>query len=69
MAVPDEQRDPADLLRRAESALKAARENGGDRCIGGSTASTPPAPKGALAQLRDLLPGKKKDSDLKRRTD
>jgi diguanylate cyclase (GGDEF)-like protein len=71
VAVPDEQRTPADLLRRAESALQAARIAGGDRIAGGaaaSTAATTPA-KGALAQLRDLLPGKKKNADLKRRTD
>lgn len=70
VAVPDEQRDAFDLLRRAESALQAARDNGGDRCIGGAGSGTAsPPPKGALAQLRDLLPGKKKDSDRKRRTD
>jgi hypothetical protein len=51
--------------------LQAARIAGGDRIAGGaaaSTAATTPA-KGALAQLRDLLPGKKKNADLKRRTD
>jgi len=70
VAVPDEQRDSSDLLRRAESALKAARDSGGDRCIGGAGSGTAsPPPKGALAQLRDLLPGKKKDLDRKRRTD
>ena len=70
VAVPDEQRTPTDLLRRAESALQASRENGGDRVTGGTAAGTvSPPPKSALAQLRDLLPGKKKDADLKRRTD
>jgi GGDEF domain-containing protein len=70
VAVPDEQRTPSDLIRRAESALRASRDNGGDRCTGGTAAGAAPSPpKGALAQLRDLLPGKKKDSDLKRRTD
>jgi len=70
VAVPDEQRLPADLLRRAESALQASRENGGDRVTGGTAAgAVSPPPKSALAQLRDLLPGKKKDADLKRRTD
>jgi len=71
VTVPDENRAPDDLLRRAESALQAARDNGGDRCAGGSAAATaPPAPpKGPLAHLRNLLPGRKTDSDFKRRTD
>lgn len=70
VAVPDEQRTPTDLLRRAESALQASRDNGGDRVTGGAAAGMAPSPpKGALAQLRDLLPGKRKDSDRKRRTD
>ena len=71
VSVPDDHSDPADLLRRAESAMEAARGNGGDRVVGGGAARTVPsaAPKGALAQLRELLPGRKKDSDLKRRTD
>jgi len=67
--VPDEQGTPSALLHHAERALEAARSHGGDRCIGGSTAGAQAAPKSTLAQLRDLLPGKKKDSDLKRRTD
>ena len=70
VAVPDEQRTPTDLLRRAESALQASRDNGGDRCTGGAAAGAASSPpKSTLAQLRDLLPGKKKNSDLKRRTD
>lgn len=71
VAVPDEQRDSSDLLRRAESALQAARDNGGDRVVGGAPArtATPTAPKGVLAHLRDLFRGIRKDSDLKRRTD
>ena len=71
VAVPDEQRDSSDLLRRAENALQAARDNGGDRVTGGAPARTAPptAPKGVLAQLRDLFRGTPKDSDLKRRTD
>jgi len=71
VAVPDDHRDCADLLRRAESALRAAQDSGGDRVAGGVAAHTvsPTAPKSALAQLRDLLPRKKKSSDLKRRTD
>jgi GGDEF domain-containing protein len=70
VAVPDEQRTPTDLLRRAESALQASRDNGGDRVTGGAAAGTTPSPpKSALARLRDFLSGKKKDADLKRRTD
>lgn len=70
VAVPDEQRTPSDLLRRAESALQASRDNGGDRCTGGAAVGAAPSPpKRAFAQLRDLLPGKKNASDLKRRTD
>ena len=71
VAVPDDIRACSELLRRAESALQAAQDSGGDRVAGGAAARTvsPTAPKGALAQLRDLLPGKKKPSDLKRRTD
>lgn len=70
VAVPDESHDPVAFLRRAERALQAARDNGGDRVTGGGAAGTGPSPpKGAFAQLRDLLPGRKKDSDLKRRTD
>jgi diguanylate cyclase (GGDEF)-like protein len=70
VAVPDEQRTPSDLLRRAESAMQAARDNGGDRVTGGAPAgATQPPPKSSLARLRDLFPGKKKDADLKRRTD
>ncbi len=71
VAVPDEQQTHEALLRRAESALQAARDNGGDRVMGGAAAGTSPAarPKTALDVLRDLLPGKKKDQDLKRRTD
>lgn len=71
VAVPDEQRQPQDLLRRAEGALQAARDNGGDRVTGGAAAGTsPPAPpKTALAVLRDLLPTKKMDPDRKRRND
>jgi hypothetical protein len=70
VAVPDEQRTPSDLLRRAESALQASRDHGGNRVTGGTEFGTAaPTPKSALARLRDLLPGKKNDSDLKRRTD
>ena len=71
VSVPDEQQTPATLLRRAETALQAARDNGGDRVTGGAAAGTssPAPPKTALAALRELLPAKKKDPDLKRRTD
>ncbi|MBU3665965.1 MAG: diguanylate cyclase [Chthoniobacterales bacterium] len=70
VAVPDEHRAAADLMRRAESALQAARNNGGDRCVGGIAAgtNTAPAPKGLIDRLRELFP-KKEDPERKRRTD
>lgn len=71
VAVPDEHRGPHDLLRRAQTALEAAQDKGGDTCVGGSAAGTiaPPAPKGLFAQMRALLPNTKRDPELKRRTD
>lgn len=71
VAVPDDHRDPLDLLRRAERALQGARDNGGDRCTGGAAAGTAAytAPKHPLTRLLELMPGKKKDAELKRRTD
>ncbi len=71
VAVPDEHRPPQDLLRRAQAALEAARSQGGDTCVGGAAAGTVPprTPQGPLAHLRALLPKKKLDPDLKRRTD
>lgn len=71
VAVPDDHRPPQDLLRRAQSALEAARGQGGDTCVGGAAAGTipPRTPHGPLAQLRALLPKRKIDPDLKRRTD
>lgn len=71
VVVPDEHRDPSELLRRAEGALQAAQDAGGDRAIGGSTAGSPTtaSKKGALGQLRELLQGKKKDPDQKRHGD
>ncbi len=71
VAVPDDHRPPQDLLRRAQTALEAAQEKGGDTCVGGAAGATVPntAPKGPLALLRDLLPKKEKDPDRKRRTD
>jgi GGDEF domain-containing protein len=68
VAVPDEQQSATGLLRRAGSVLQSAQEQGGNRCLGGASPASSP-PKSTLARLRDLLPGKRKDSDLKRRTD
>lgn len=65
--VPSAGDEPASLLTRATRSLRAAQEQGGNRCAGGGTGPSP-GPKSTLAQLRNLLP-KKKDSDLKRRTD
>jgi diguanylate cyclase (GGDEF)-like protein len=71
VAVPDEHRAARDLLRRAQSALEAAHDKGGDTCVGGATSGghPPDTPKGPLARLRELLPKNKKDTDFKRRTD
>ena len=71
VSVPDDHRDSSELLCRAESALKAAHDNGGDRVVGGGAARTEPSatPKSAFAHLRELLPGRKKKSNQKRSTD
>lgn len=65
--VPSAGDEPSSLLARATRSLRAAQEQGGNRCAGGGSGPAP-APKGTLAQLRDLLP-KKKDPERKRRTD
>ena len=67
VAVPDEQHSSHDLLRRAQSALEAARAKGGDTCVGGTTPARPP--QGPLAQVREWLSKKNVDPDLKRQTD
>jgi len=69
VAVPDEQRGPEDLLRRAQTALEAARDKGGDTCVGGSATGTNPPPKGALAHLRKLLPQAPQDPTRRRHVD
>jgi two-component system, sensor histidine kinase LadS len=69
VAVPDEQSGPDELMRRAQSALEAAREKGGDTCVGGSAAGSKPPPKGALAHLRSLLPQATQDPTRRRRVD
>ncbi|MFM7373911.1 MAG: diguanylate cyclase domain-containing protein [Chthoniobacterales bacterium] len=71
VAVPDDHRDPADLLRRAESALQAAQDNGGDRCAGGTAASagTGAKPQGVLTALGGLFKKKGADEASRRRTD
>lgn len=65
--VPSENDEATSLLTRAERALRAAQDQGGNRCAGGSTPA--PAPQGPLAQLRDLFPRPKKDPTHQRRTD
>jgi len=65
--VPSETDDPATLLSRAQRALRAAQDQGGNRCLGAST--PPPPPQGPLSQLRKLLQSPKKDEYRKRRTD
>jgi diguanylate cyclase (GGDEF)-like protein len=65
--VPSENDESTSLLTRAERALRAAQNQGGNRCAGGSTPAPPP--KGPLAQLRDLFPQPKKDPAYQRRSD
>ena len=69
VSVPDEQQCATDLVRRAETVLQSARARGGNQCLGGAETPASTPPQSALARLRDLLPGKKKAPDLKRRTD
>lgn len=69
VAVPDEQRGPDDLMRRAQSALDAAREKGGDTCVGGVAPASNLPRKGALAYLRSLLPQAPKDPARRRHVD
>ena len=69
VAVPDEQSGPDELMRRAQSALEAAREKGGDTCVGGAATGSNPSPKGALAHLRRLLPQATQDPTRRRRVD
>lgn len=65
--APSDQDSPDTLFNRAQRALRAAQDQGGNRCAGGSTPAPPP--KGAIAQLRELLAKPEKESGLKRRTD
>lgn len=69
VAVPDEQREPDDLLRRAQSALEAARDKGGDTCVGGVAPGSNLPRKGALARLRSLLPQAPQDPTRRRHVD
>jgi GGDEF domain-containing protein len=71
VAVPDEQHSATDLLHRAEAILRSAQNHGGDGVQGGVGTGTrsPARPKTLLATLRDLLPKKKQDPNLKRRSD
>lgn len=58
VAVPDDHRDPSDLLRRAEISFDAAQSNGGDRCVGGqasASAEAPATPYSIPASLRAFL--------------
>lgn len=65
--VPSVTDESTSLLTRAERALRAAQNQGGNRCAGATTPAPPP--KGPLAQLRDLFPQTKKDPAHQRRTD
>ena len=65
--VPSENDDSTSLLTRAERALRAAQNQGGNRCAGGSTPAPPP--KGPVEALRKLFLPIPKDPDHQRRTD
>jgi len=65
--VPSATNDPATLLQRAQRSLRAAQDQGGNRCLGAT--SPHPAPQGPLTQLRELLQTPKKDEARQRRTD
>ena len=72
VAVPDDHRDPSDLLRRAEASLEAARTGGGDRCVGGAAASAAAETmkaQGILTALGGLFKKKNADEESRRRTD
>lgn len=72
VTVPDDQRDPSDLLQRAETSLEAAQSNGGDRCAGGQASASAKAPKttpGAFSALGRIFGKTDKDGEFRRRTD
>lgn len=69
VSVPDEQQSATDLVRRAETVLRSTRAHGGNQCLGGAETPSSTSPQSALARLHNLLPGRKKAPDLKRRTD
>jgi len=71
VAVPDDHRDPSDLLRRAETSFEAAQSNGGDRCVGGQGSGSTKTPKttpGAFSALGKIF-GKADKEEFRRGTD
>lgn len=71
VAVPDDHRDPSDLLRRAETSLEAAQSNGGDRCVGGQASASGTQAKatpGAFSALGKMF-GKADKEEFRRGTD
>lgn len=72
VSVPDDHRDPSDLLRRAEASLDAAQSGGGDRCAGGAASAITKAPATAppaLSALGKIFGVAKKHEDFRRGTD
>lgn len=68
VTIPDDQTSPESLLEKAERALNAAREQGGDRVIGGSTAPMPsPERPSGFAALWKSLGGSKSASEARGR--
>lgn len=59
VCIPEEDTPPESLLEKAQRALNAAREQGGDRVIGGASSSPAPAAPSPLASLWQMLTGTK----------
>lgn len=65
--VPSESEEALSLLTRSAHALRAAQNQGGDRCAGGGAAAA--SGEGAVTSLRKLLQKTSPASGRQRRTD
>ncbi len=70
-ANPEEGGTPEALLEKAKHALNTAKQEGGDRVVGGSAPAPAPAPRFNLATVWNLLLGRRPAADTRgqRRTD